>query len=95
MQTGLRAFLLSSSESGRLKAYPDGAMVWNEAGRITFIGSWKDRPTDERIRWEDQGGKLVTPARIHRRPLPLTAISSRSLRRTGITSVAREIYFSA
>src|SRR6202022_4614083 len=61
MLTGLRAFLLTSSDSGRLKAHPDGAMVWNEAGRITFIGSWKDRPTDERIRWEDQSGKLVTP----------------------------------
>lgn len=64
MFAGLRAFLLSSSESGRLKAYPEGAMVWNEAGRITFIGSWKDRPTDERIRWEDQSGKLVTPGFI-------------------------------
>jgi guanine deaminase len=64
MLTGLRAFLLSSSESGRLKQHPDGAMVWNEAGRITFAGNWKDRPTNERIRWEDQSGKLVTPGFI-------------------------------
>src|ERR1700704_2796044 len=64
MLTGLHAFLLSSSESGRLKEHPDGAMVWNEAGRITFAGNWKDRPTNQRIRWEDQSGKLVTPGFI-------------------------------
>jgi guanine deaminase len=64
MLTGLRAFLLSSSDSGRLKAYPDGAMTWNESGRIVFVGNWKDRPSDEEIRWEHYQGKLVTPGFI-------------------------------
>jgi guanine deaminase len=64
MLTGLRAFLLSSSDSGRLKAHPDGAIVWNESGQITFVGNWKDRPSDKQIRWEDQHGKLLTPGFI-------------------------------
>jgi len=64
MSTGLRAFLLSSSDSGHLKAHPDGAIVWNESGQITFVGNWNDRPSDEQIRWEDQNGKLVTPGFI-------------------------------
>jgi guanine deaminase len=59
MPTALRAFLLSSSDSRRLKAYPDGAMVWNESGQITFVGNWEDRPLDD-IRWEDYRGRLVT-----------------------------------
>jgi guanine deaminase len=61
MLKGLRAFLLSSADSGRLQAYPDGAIIWNESGRITFAGNWKDRPLDRQVRWEDQQGKLVTP----------------------------------
>jgi guanine deaminase len=64
MLTGLRAFLLSSSDSSRLTAYPDGAIVWNEAGKITFAGNWKDRPSDQRIVWEDHTGKLLTPGFI-------------------------------
>src|SRR5260370_11725111 len=64
MSIGLRAFLLSSSDSGHLKAHPDGAMVWDESGQITFVGNWNDRPSDEQIRWEDQNGKLVTPGFI-------------------------------
>jgi guanine deaminase len=64
MLTGLRAFLLTSSDSGRLQVYPDGAIVWNQSGRMTFVGHWKNRPVDEQIRWEDQTGKLVTPGFI-------------------------------
>src|SRR5260370_12316194 len=64
MSIGLRAFLLSSSDSGHLKAHPDGVMVWDESGQITFVGNWNDRPSDEQIRWEDQNGKLVTPGFI-------------------------------
>ena len=64
MSTGLRAFLLTSSDSGRPKVYPNGAIVWNESGQITFVGNWKNRPSDEQIRWEDQTGKLVTPGFI-------------------------------
>jgi guanine deaminase len=64
MSTGLRAFLLTSSDSGRPKVYPDGAVIWNESGRMTFVGNWKNRPSDEQIRWEDQTGKLVTPGFI-------------------------------
>src|SRR5258708_37806209 len=64
MSIGLRAFLLSSSDSGHLKAHPDGAIVWNESGQITFVGNWNDRPSDEQIRWEYQNGKLVTPGFI-------------------------------
>src|SRR3981081_1285266 len=83
MLTGLRAFLLTSSDSGRLKAYPDGAIIWNEAGRITFAGNWKDRPPDQRIRWEDQRGKLVTPGFIdvhcHLPQYPVVACSGQEL----------------
>jgi guanine deaminase len=64
MPTALRAFLLSSSDSGRLKAYPDGAIVWGDSGRITFVGNWKDRPSEKDIRWENYRGQLVTPGFI-------------------------------
>src|SRR5258708_8036973 len=71
MSIGLRAFLLSSSDSGHLKAHPDGAMVWDGSGQITFVGNWNDRPSDEQIPWEDKNGKLVTPAFITvHSPLP-------------------------
>ena len=83
MLRGLRAFLLSSSESGRLRTHPDGAMVWNEAGQITFAGNWKDRPSDARIRWEEQNGMLVTPGFIdvhcHLPQYPVVARGGREL----------------
>jgi guanine deaminase len=83
MLNGLRAFLLSSSDSGRLQAYPDGAIIWNESGRITFAGNWKDRPLNRKVRWEDQQGKLVTPGFIdvhcHLSQYPVVACGGQEL----------------
>jgi guanine deaminase len=59
--TGLRGYVLSSPEVGRLVAWPDGALLWDEHGTIQYAGPWSDRPRSPAATWRDCRGFLITP----------------------------------
>ena len=58
---GLRGYLLSSPRPGKVTAQPDGAVVWDSSGVITYAGSWKERPRARMITWKDVRSRLITP----------------------------------
>jgi guanine deaminase len=64
MQTGICCYLLSPYKRGSLLAIPDAALIWDQSGTISYVGTWQDRPRAENIRWKQLKGSLVTPGFI-------------------------------
>ena len=64
--TGVRGFLIDAPEYGRLRAWPDGALVIDE-GRIAEIGDYAElsrRPRAQPVRWIHSDRVAVFPGLI-------------------------------
>jgi guanine deaminase len=64
--TGIRGFLIDAPEYGRLRSWPDGALVI-DGGRIAEIGDYSDlskRPRAQPIRWLHSDRVAVFPGLI-------------------------------
>src|ERR1700739_4587063 len=61
---GIRAYLLTASQSQTLQAYPDGALAWDDQGTFCYAGPWSERPKKSPVAWEDLRHLIVTPGFI-------------------------------
>ena len=61
---GIRAYLLTASQRQTLRAYPDGALAWNDQGIFCYAGPWSKRPKKSAVVWEELRHLIVTPGFI-------------------------------
>jgi guanine deaminase len=64
--TGIRGFLIDAPEYGRLRAWPDGALIL-EGGRIAEIGDFAEmsrKPRTQPVRWNHSSQAAVFPGLI-------------------------------
>lgn len=64
--TGIRGFLIDAPEYGRLRAWPDGALIVKD-GRIAEIGDFAElsrKPRTQQVRWSHSSQAAVFPGLI-------------------------------
>ncbi len=59
--TGLRCAWISAVGEEEIRFVRDGAIAWEQTGRIVFAGEWDQRPQLENITWEDHRRHLLLP----------------------------------